>query len=184
MHRRSPLPVRGYHGTSRAASETILKEGFHPSQNTYDWLGTGIYFWQDAPRRAQEWAETRHATSAAVLEATISLIDCLDLLDIGWQNAIRQAYASLVMRLADAGRPLPRQTAGAHRLDRAVIDFLVGVLEDAGGTIRSVRAPFTEGQSLFPDSALTGRGHVQVAVRDPAVIADVRVIDVGRDHDR
>ncbi len=52
MQSRPPLPVRGYQGASLATAETILGDRFLPSNNSYDWLGTGIYFWQDAPRRA------------------------------------------------------------------------------------------------------------------------------------
>jgi hypothetical protein len=48
--------VYGYHGTSRTKAANILKQGFLASDNDYDWLGTGIYFFQDAPIRATQWA--------------------------------------------------------------------------------------------------------------------------------
>jgi hypothetical protein len=51
------LTVDGYHGTSRNAAEMIVSEGWKLSQNEYDWLGDGVYFWQDAPHRALEWAQ-------------------------------------------------------------------------------------------------------------------------------
>ncbi|MEX1103844.1 MAG: hypothetical protein WED87_06325 [Dehalococcoidia bacterium] len=185
MQPRSPLPVRGYHGTSRAAADDILREGFRPSANSYDWLGTGIYFWQDAPRRAREWAEANHSASPAVLEATIDLIDCLDLLDVGWQGAMQRAHTEFVAQRVRTGEPLPRQTSGAHRLDTAMLNLFVGVLEQEGATIRSVRAPFAEGGPVFPRSALSLRGHVQIAVRDRSVILDVHAVDwsaIPHDH--
>ncbi|MGH2608519.1 MAG: hypothetical protein ACRDHF_05465 [Tepidiformaceae bacterium] len=177
MQPRPPLPVRGYHGTSRAAATDILREGFRPSANSYDWLGTGIYFWQDAPRRAREWAEANHSAAPAVLEATIDLISCLDLLDIGWPDTLRQAHAAFVAQRAAVGRPLPRQTVGAHRLDTAVLNLSVQILQRDGATIHSVRAAFAEGGPMFPRSALSLRGHVQIAVRDPSVILEVRAVD-------
>ncbi len=176
MQPRSPLPVRGYHGTSQAAADLIIRGGFLPSSNTYDWLGTGIYFWQDAPRRAREWAEARHPASPAVLEATIDLTDCLDLLDIGWHDSVRRAYEEFVAALRRNRDPVPRQTGGAHRLDQVVVDFVVGVAESERGTIRSVRAPFAEGPPLFPGSALTLRGDVQIAVRDQSVLSGIRIV--------
>jgi hypothetical protein len=40
------LIVHGYHGTSQTKAANILKYGFLASDNDYDWLGTGIYFFQ------------------------------------------------------------------------------------------------------------------------------------------
>lgn len=40
----------GYHGTSKEASESILKNGFKISKSKnkkYEWLGDGVYFWED-----------------------------------------------------------------------------------------------------------------------------------------
>jgi len=40
-----PRRVYGYHGTSAAAAELILRDGFMASKRSYDWLGDGVYFW-------------------------------------------------------------------------------------------------------------------------------------------
>jgi hypothetical protein len=40
------IELVGYHGTNRQAAESILANGFETSQNEYDWLGEGVYFWQ------------------------------------------------------------------------------------------------------------------------------------------
>lgn len=50
------IRVYGYHGTNTEAAATIIQQGFNVSSNDYDWLGTGVYFFQDAPVRAWEWA--------------------------------------------------------------------------------------------------------------------------------
>ncbi len=52
------LEIYGYHGTSQTKAASILINGFRASDNDYDWLGTGIYFFQDAPLRAKQWANT------------------------------------------------------------------------------------------------------------------------------
>lgn len=160
----------GYHGTSVGAARRILSSGFRSSRNTYDWLGDGIYFFQDAPLRAAEWARARFGADAAVVGAEIDLDGCIDLLDIAWERIIGRGFTRFAEHLASAGRALPRQTAGAHRLDRYVLNYVAEGLTADGNTVRSVRAVFPEGTPLFPGSALLRRAHVQIAVRDPVAI--------------
>ena len=51
--------VVGYHGCDDAVARKVisLKESLLPSQNPWDWLGHGFYFWEDSPARAVQWAE-------------------------------------------------------------------------------------------------------------------------------
>lgn len=163
----------GYHGTSDAAARRILSSGFEISRNDYDWLGDGAYFFQDAPHRALEWARERHGDDAAVVGVEIDLRDCVDLIDVKWHDVVRESYTDLVTRLQASAQSLPRQTLGAHRLDRAVINRMAAVLQSRGVVVRVVRAAFMEGDPLFPGSALWTQSHVQIAVRDPAAIVKV-----------
>ena len=40
------------------------------SENDYDWLGSGIYFWEEGPKRALEWAQRKFGfEKAAVIGA-------------------------------------------------------------------------------------------------------------------
>jgi len=43
-----PIIVTGYHGTLKAYVDAITTKGFNISTNPWEWLGDGIYFWQDA----------------------------------------------------------------------------------------------------------------------------------------
>ena len=54
--------VLAFHGCDRAVGERILagKEHVRPSDNDYDWLGPGAYFWENNPRRALAWAQFLH----------------------------------------------------------------------------------------------------------------------------
>ena len=169
--------VYGYHGTSLQLAAVILQNGFNPSQNDYDWLGDGIYFWQDAPARAWEWAKQQHGTEAAVIVAEISMRDCIDLLDIEWFQFLTEAYNSFMEQLRLANLPHPRQTSRAHRLDREVVNYSVGILAEQGTIVSSVRAAFSEGNPVYPLSALFDRSHVQIAVRDPSLIERVWLLD-------
>jgi hypothetical protein len=156
----------GFHGTSAEAARRILSAGFEISRNEYDWLGDGAYFFQDAPARALEWAQQRFGDDAAVVGAEIDLEDCIDLLDIPWEHEILRTYERFVAHLMSVGDLIPRQTHGAHRLDRHVINYYAINLAREGMNVRSVRAVFPEGKPLFPGSALLNRSHVQISVRD------------------
>jgi hypothetical protein len=81
-----------FHGTKRSLVRSILEEGFRISVNDYDWLGKGVYFFQDAPRRALTWARERFETETAVIGADIDLSDCIDLLDTGWTEFFADVY--------------------------------------------------------------------------------------------
>ena len=165
----SPIVV-GYHGTRSTLATTILADGFKPSTNEYDWLGDGVYFFQEAPNRAREWAMDCYAEESAVIGAEIELLDCLDLIDTGWSELLADVYDSYLEKLKSEGIPLPRQSTGAHRLDRAVLNYAVSVLIANGIAIRSIRASFIEGSPIFPNSALFGKAHVQIVVRDTTTI--------------
>ena len=169
--------VYGYHGTTTHAAASILREGFQISRNAYDWLGDGVYFFQDAPARAWEWATTHHGTEAAVIGALIRLEDCMDLLDIQWAPVLAEAHDAFLTQLKRANLPLPRQTSGAHRLDRAVINYAVGILAEQGVVIRAVRGAFSEGSPVFPRSALFDLAHVQIAIRDASLIEASRIME-------
>src|SRR5438132_13919141 len=109
------MPIRGYHGTSTEGAASILREGFRVSRNPYDWLGDGVYFWQDAPRRAWEWAAERYGERAAVVGALIRPDGCMDLLDIYWSRTLTDTYNAYLSQTKRAGLQLPRQTPAAHR---------------------------------------------------------------------
>jgi hypothetical protein len=167
--------VYGFHGTSIEAASSILEGGFRSSRNEYDWLGDGVYFFQDAPTRAWEWATALFGAEAAVVGARIRCDpnEWMDLLDIRWATTLADVHDAFLAELKRSDLPLPRQTTGAHRLDRAVINYAVGILEQQQVIIRAVRAAFAEGASVFPGSALFDRAHVQIAVRDMTLIEAV-----------
>jgi hypothetical protein len=84
--------VLGYHGCDRAVGERVLagKEHLKASDNDYDWLGSGIYFWENSPGRVLDWANLVKANPKLavnrivdpfVVGAIIDLGNCLDLLE-------------------------------------------------------------------------------------------------------
>ena len=82
--------VFAFHGCDSRVVEAVLagKAKLHASENNYDWLGHGIYFWEHGPARALEWAVQQSKRKGSkikkpsVIGAIISLGHCFDLLDI------------------------------------------------------------------------------------------------------
>jgi hypothetical protein len=176
----NPLVIYGYHGTSQTKAASILNHGFLASDNDYDWLGTGIYFFQDAPIRAKQWATQQHPNNPVVLRASLQLTNCIDLFDIGWQPLLKSLYNPFVEQWRTTNRPLPRQDpdrSKAHRLDCSFLNYSIELLSRQDFTIESVRAAFMEGERLFPDSAIFDLTHVQIAIRNPALIKAIELIE-------
>lgn len=68
--------IKGFHGTLDAKADKIIKYGFIPSSKTFEWLGSGVYFFanqKDADKWA--WMETHkkqnYGAQPAVLSADI-----------------------------------------------------------------------------------------------------------------
>jgi hypothetical protein len=188
VHSLSTSFVLGYHGCDRETGERLLlNEAFRPSENDYDWLGSGIYFWEANPDRARDWA-VQHAerikqksgivVEPSVVGAVIELGFCLDLISTNGLQAVEQAYGSYCAVATASGAQIPENVGGdelfLRKLDCAVINFLHGVRR-AGGEVPfdTVRALFTEGEHLYPNSGFRRKTHIQICVRKASTIKAV-----------
>jgi hypothetical protein len=178
--------VLGYHGCDRRIAERVLggKDAIQPSNNEWDWLGDGAYFWEANAQRAYEFAvELMHRPrtgsqrirTPAVVGAVIDLGFCLNLLDSRFVPVIRDAYDRLSQLSDEAGVPLPQNTGGRdllrRNLDCAVIRTVHELRAEAGmEPFDSVRAAFTEGDRIYPTAGFAAKTHIQICVREPACI--------------
>lgn len=169
-----PLSITGFHGCHMdAASDIISGVGFKPSENGYDWLGAGIYFWEDAPDRAAEWAFRKFNKDGVVLKATINLELCLNLLDIAHFNWLKESYEALTKRAID----LPSNKNKRHYLDYLVVEtYCDDTISQGGPAFQTVRACFPEGPALYPGSRILRETHIQVSVRDANCISELSVV--------
>lgn len=187
---RTPTPyVLGYHGTTRDSAARILSGAtYEPSEKPYDWLGRGWYVWQDDPTRAYEWAERKYpGTDIAVLEATIDLSACLDLIQRKYLAPF-QKFAQLTLEaIPGEKRASMRQTEMLHDIDCTLIENFCEMWRSPDGSehFTTVRGCFKEGSPVFdlspplaagtgPRSALQVMDHVQIAVRSSAAIINCR----------
>ncbi len=89
MYTNVPNLIIGFHGCDKDTCDNIINGRIQlkKSQNSYDWLGNGMYFWEQNLRRAWQWAEQQSKSknskvkTPAVLGAVIDLGYCLNLLD-------------------------------------------------------------------------------------------------------
>ena len=187
--------VLGFHGCPGETAERLLAGAeFQPSDNLYDWLGPGAYFWEGDLKRAQEWATERRYKSPAVVGAVIDLAHCLDLTTRGHIDLLA-AYFELFKqeqeRLGEA-MPVNEDLQGdlardklKRFLDRAVIHYLHNDLDKAAEIARSeghkpdmepfdtVRGMFPEGDPAFPGAGFLRKTHTQIAVRNLRCIKGV-----------
>ena len=138
MYSNLPNLIIGFHGCDRS---TLYKhERLRASHNSYDWLGNGIYFWENSLDRAEEWAISyckrynkkkpdKKQKEPAVIGAVISLGHCLDLTDYGSTSILQTGYKILKLELSRIGKTLPvnRNMNGSkdlllRELDCAVIE--------------------------------------------------------------
>lgn len=65
MYSITPGLVFGFHGCDKILAESVFsgKNFLFKSENAYDWLGHGIYFWENNFKRALEYAKLFHKTS-------------------------------------------------------------------------------------------------------------------------
>jgi hypothetical protein len=187
LYKVQPAFVLGFHGCDVAVAAKVIagEEHLNPSTKSYDWLGSGAYFWEGSPHRAMEWAEdmaARPGTSpnriqrAGVVGAIIDLRNCFNLFDSAALDELRDAWNLFKLTSDRDGFPLPENKGGTpDRLgrfrDRAVIEFMHTLRQETGLPMYdSVRAAFPEGGRLYPGAGFTKRSHIQIAVRNLACI--------------
>ena len=98
--------ITGYHGTSRTAALSILKNGFRKSTGDKQWLGDGVYFFaHHAPyingkNEALSWAtKVRHCEYPEVIEASFKLDNETDL-NFCFNKYLRQDFEAKVREQA------------------------------------------------------------------------------------
>lgn len=170
--------VNGYHGTSQEKAEDILDEGYDLSQNPYDWLGHGAYFFQDGPERAARFAGKWEDENSeiAVLKSEINLNrrgTCIDFLDTKWNNVMQVAYERFRLKVEST---LPEQSFYVRKLDCAVLNHACEeIFPEQDIQVSSLRAAFDEGGPIYEGSKILNLSHVQIAVRDLNIIQSTEI---------
>ncbi|TSH79515.1 hypothetical protein [Pantoea sp. paga] len=185
-----PSVVYGYHGLDEDVAYEILnnKSEFLLSDNTYDWLSGGVYFWENNFERAMAYAKESSCRKSSnikkpfVLGAVIDLGVCLDLLDHRDIGFVKQAYLSFVEFSNTSANPiLPTNSSFnpsandlmKRELDCAVISYAKELARQNGIIFDTVRSAFQEGQPIYPSANFYDKTHIQIAVINPKCIRGI-----------
>lgn len=179
--------VLGFHGCEQSIRDQIISGQLmmKASHNKYDWLGSGMYFWQNNHERAMDFAKTspgkKKIQFPAVLGAVFNLGHCLDLTDKYYIEHVRESYLVLMDTSIKANTPLPKNSPAPgspnlhdkilRELDCRVIETLHRRLEETGAIpYDTVRCVFIEGNPIYEDAGFYDQTHIQVCVRNPNCI--------------
>lgn len=183
--KRSNLII-GFHGCDQSVVDKVItgKEDLLASKNDYDWLGNGIYFWENNEDRALEWAvelskrKSSSIKTPAVIGAIIDLGFCFDLTDNHYINELKVGYEEMVKLCHAAHLPIPQnKDIGMstdlllRKLDCAVIQTIHRLHRQKGNNpYDSVRGVFWEGVRVYPNAWFREKNHIQICVCNPNCI--------------
>lgn len=187
MYSSLPNIIIGFHGCDISVYNNILHNHntLRASNNSYDWLGNGIYFWEQNLERAWQWAREGaqnpkiNITTPAVIGAVIDLGNCLNLLDSRNLQLLKTQYEILSLEAKITGKPLPQNKKAKDSdelllrfLDCAVIERLHNTCDNSNfmSPFDSVRGVFFEGNPIYDTSGFTEKAHIQICVRNPNCI--------------
>ena len=186
-----PNLVLAFHGCDEETYKKVLyeHETLKPSNNSYDWLGNGIYFWEDSVDRAKQWAEVscdrynikhpeQEPKKPAVIGAVISLGNCLNLTDYKSTDILKNGYEILKyeLQINEKEMPVNKNVNGNtdllfRDLDCAVIQRIHQYNKEQGKRpFDSVRGVFLEGKPIYENAGIMEKTHVQLCIINPNCI--------------
>lgn len=188
MYSTLPHFILGFHGCDKSVADEIISHSnkhLERSTNEYDWLGHGIYFWENNPSRALEYATLlknhpermskgkKPIRTPAVVGAVIDLGYCLNLLETHSIGVVKQSYKILHDLYKSSGSEMPRnlEAKGStdlllRKLDCAVIEAVHTFnKEDEKQGYDTVRGMFIEGDPIYDGAGIYDKSHIQICVR-------------------
>jgi hypothetical protein len=192
--------ILGFHGCDKKLRDSIISEEgvvINPSNNEYDWLGNGAYFWENNQERAMQFAKESKerflklnkisqdkyvkegksiVVEPAVLGVVIDLGHCLDLLDSEYLKILKKSHQFLCETQSRYKKKIPKNILlegelMIKNLDCAVIQTTHELNKQLKKTaFDSVRGVFLEGIDLYENAGFKEKNHIQIAIRNPNCI--------------
>lgn len=193
MYNSRPGLLIGFHGCEATTCNALLTNPdiIRKSEKPYDWLGHGMYFWENNIDRALEWARDKKRRGEieipAVIGAVLDLGYCFDLTDSRFISMIKAYYSVLAQTYKDLGEKLPENKdikADKHKdktlreLDCKVIEFMHDqIILQVAKDIKtrgyselkifdSARGVFTEGGPAYTGAGIVEKTHIQLCIRN------------------
>jgi len=153
------------------------QDELQPSDNLWDWLGPGSYFWEQDPTRALEYATAtatgkqknkQAAKTPFVIGAIIELGNCLNLVESTSLDILSASYTGLKEVMDALGEPMPVNKGNNRTLDCAVMKYIHETNKKSGiQPYDTIRCAFPEGDEAYPGAMITSRLHIQLCVCNP-----------------
>ena len=197
MYDVKPNLIIGFHGCEASVRDALLNNPHEIkiSRKPFDWLGHGMYFWENNYERALQWAQDKRSRGAikepAVIGAVLYLGVCCDFLDRKYIQLLAQSFAVMEERYKESSEMLPSNkdlASDPHKdrilrhLDCSVIEYMhARVFNRVQRDIQTkgysnhkifdtTRGVFTEGGPAFQGAGLFAKSHIQICVRNPNCI--------------
>lgn len=182
MYSKLPNLTIGFHGCNHETYKNVLikHQPIKKSTNSYDWLGNGMYFWENNFQRALQWAQTKFGTDeACVIGAVIDLGNCLNLTDAKGIEFVKKGYEMLTLKCKLTNKQMPKNKNIKNNNDWLLRDLDCAVIQqikefnsynDKYEPFDSVRGVFIEGNALYPTSGFREKTHIQICVINPNCI--------------
>lgn len=172
----------GFHGCDQDIRDAVVTGdiNLHESRNSYDWLGSGIYFWENDHRRALNFAQNhpvRTIKHPSVLGAVIEPGYCLNLLNSEYLMLVKNSFKAFTRSfdtfevVMPPGKCTDGIAGGRRELDCQIIENLHQMRQSLQQPpFESVRSAFSEGPELYPGAGFHEKNHIQICVRNPNCI--------------
>ena len=177
-----PFQITGFHSCDRELGLRLLNgsDQLRPSDNPWDWLGPGVYFWEQNPYRALEYAVeaarkdqkfSGKIKTPFVIGAIIELGTCLNLVEPNSINIVKEAHANLLGVVKESGEQMPVNKGANRRLDCSVIKYVHESNKRKGAPhYDTIRSPFQEGGPIYDGANFTDRLHIEICVLNTSLI--------------
>lgn len=176
MYSKRPSFIVGFHGCDESVRDEIVTHNtvMKRSDNQYDWLGGGYYFWENNYERALEFAIEKQKRGeikkTAVLGAYLDLGNCLDLLETRHLKSLQDTYNQLKVSFEKTSLTMPVNKPIAFSTDLLLrpLDCMVieSRVQHAYPELDSVRGVFWEGNDLYPGAGMREKNHIQICIRN------------------
>lgn len=180
-----------YHGCDVTTRDDLVSgrlKNLDHSNNQYDWLGPGAYFFEGDVERALLFAQASHRNpdkrytakpiaTPAVVGAVLQVQNWLDMTTQAGIQEFSLAYQAFAAGLEATGTSVPANRPASdtdtdviyRALDNAVFTWLHKARESQKpplSSFQAVRAAFHQGEKVAPTSGFHVSTHIQISLRD------------------
>ncbi len=193
MYDVKPNLIIGFHGCDASVCNALLNnpDNIKISKNPYDWLGYGMYFWENNYERAWQWAIDKKKRGVikepAVIGALLQPGYCCDFLDAKYIRMLANYHKEMQERYNNLGIEMPRNRDLSidqrkdmifRELDCLAIEFMhERILIDVQSEIKekgysnndifdSTRGAFIEGAPIYEGAGIYEKTHIQICIRN------------------